>query len=352
MKILLVGFNLSGAMGDGFRYFLKNLPEYDNGKFDWYGLTIKECTEKYTLIQMLYVCYKKKNIKKLIQTCIQIKKYIEKIKPDKILILTPNLIFNSLIGILYNEKIIYLLHDPIPHEGESIFRKIVLKLQNGFMVRRAKKIVVASENLVNMISNKRIRKKTYVIELGLLNNLIYPEFQSYKKEIDILFFGRIEKYKGLDILVNALNELNKQGKMYTCEIIGKGNISEYILDANLNNIHIVNEYVSDKELAKKIAKSKVVVLPYRTATGTQTIQTAYYYFCPVIASNVGCFIDYVKNNQTGKIFQSGDYIDLAKKIQEIFEQNEYENYKLSITQLLESKFSEKRLCEKYYQLIQ
>ena len=30
MKILLVGFNLSDAMGDNFKYLVENLPKYDN----------------------------------------------------------------------------------------------------------------------------------------------------------------------------------------------------------------------------------------------------------------------------------------------------------------------------------
>ena len=67
----------------------------------------------------------------------------------------------------------------------------------------------------------------------------------------------------------------------------------------MKNIEFVNEYVSNRQLAEYIMTSRYVILPYRNATGTQTIQLANYYGKMVLATKVGCFTEYIKEGING-----------------------------------------------------
>lgn len=350
MKILLIGFNLSGAMGDNFRYLVENLPKYDGGKNKWFMLTTKSNVYRSDNVNAFCVDYNKHNLLSVVRNCFEIKKIVDRINPSIIFVATPNLVYNLLLATLYGEKIVYYLHDPIPHEGEKFMRKVLLTIQNKYVAAKAQDIVVASDNLIQTIKSQTYRMKTSVIELGLLDNMVYPQFKDNKKIVDILFFGRIEEYKGLDVLVKALYRLKEEQKCYSCKVIGKGDITPYEWDLKKLNVTIINDYITDKDLALELSQSKIVVLPYKNATGSQTIQLANYYHCPVIASDVGCFVDYIMDNKTGLLFHSGDEIELAETIKKMFDSNKYEDYAKNLDDWIEKKFSTQRICNKYYML--
>lgn len=350
MKILLVGFNLSGAMGDNFKYLVENLPKYDNRVNEWFVLTTKTNTYKSDNVDTYCLDYNKHNLFSIVKNCFEIKKIVDRINPSVIFITTPNLVYNLLLATLYGKRLVYYLHDPIPHEGEKFMRKALLTIQNKYVADKARDIIVASDNLMQTIKSKAIRIKTSVIELGLLDNLVYPQFKNNKKTVDMLFFGRIEEYKGLDVLVKALYRLKEEQKNYSYKVIGKGDITPYELDFKKLNVRVINNYISDKDLALELSQSKVVVLPYKNATGSQTIQAANYYYCPVIASDVGCFVDYIVDKKTGLLFHSGDEIGLAENIKKMLDDNNYKNYTKNLDDWLESKFSTRQICNKYYML--
>jgi glycosyltransferase involved in cell wall biosynthesis len=70
-------------------------------------------------------------------------------------------------------------------------------------------------------------------------------------------------------------------------------------------------------LARLIQRTKVAVFPYRDATGTQTIQSVYYYQRPVIVSAVGCFPEYVTDGVTGYVVPPCDAEALATAIRKV-----------------------------------
>lgn len=349
MKILMVGFNLSGAMGDGFKYFMNVLPKYDENN-EWYSITLEKFDEEIENVSIKKISYRK-SVFSLLRNLNILSNYIKKENFDRILVLTPNFLFNIFIGLTCKCPMYYFLHDPTPHEGEKFIRRNILKIQNFIMCDNAEKIVVASNNLINAVHSKKFRAKTVAIQLGLLENLCFKEIHNAdgEKETDILFFGRVEKYKGLDVLEKALHILNSKGMSIKCKIIGKGNIDECIQNRSL--FEICNEYISDFDLASEISRSKIVVLPYKMATGTQTIQVAYYYGCSVVVSDTGCFVDYVLNGQTGYIFKSMDETDLAQKLQMLLNNSKYISMKVNIENFLSDYFSEKHIAESYYDLM-
>lgn len=263
-------------------------------------------------------------------------------KYDKAIFLTQS-IFDFMFFPCFSENI-YLWHNPKQHpKSFSIKRfigKILFYIYDFFMLLFSNNIILASKNIEIPYFFKFFRQKFVYIPLPTLNKS-YPNNKRYnnsKKKYEILFFGTIVKYKGLDYLIS---ELELMSKKMNVAIIGKGEIEKEfpgLLEKIRNSKHeidFINRYISNKELASFISNSKVVTFPYKFANGTQTIQLCYKYNVPVITSKKGALEDYVKDNITGiKIdLNKGD---LKNSLNDIL--NNYDSY---INKLIKSDFTKK-----------
>lgn len=311
MKLLIISLCTTGVMREHFIEYAKKFSCY----FDTYCITNDNVTKEELLCkEVLNLSYKRQ--KKLSYFSIKklklIKKYIKYINPDRIIIFTPHPVNIPISLFIRKYNVIYQVHDPIPHSGTKFLDKLLLKLQHRIYYKISKIILVAGEDVKKQVlasTKLNIENKIRSIYFALLPSNIF-EISAETKDIDILFFGRIEYYKGLDILFNALEILDHN---INCYIVGKGDINKAYGDIKIpKNVNFDNNYVSDIELAKYIKRSKIIVLPYRDATGSMTVGISFYYGTPVIASNVGVFSEYVSNG--GIIFEKNNYKDLANKM--------------------------------------
>ena len=133
--------------------------------------------------------------------------------------------------------------------------------------------------------------------------------------IELLFFGFIRPYKGLDILFDALKILSDREVYLT--VIGEhwGNPSALIADsANFPNVELHLTYMNDAEAAEYFARADFVVLPYRSATPSAVASLAFHYDKPIIASRVAGLLDVVMEGQTGILVPPRDSKTLANVI--------------------------------------
>lgn len=233
------------------------------------------------------------------------KKLKSKYNIKKILIYPDNrLIYPILSFFLSNIEIICWIHDPILHSGDSTVGKINRFLNAKLLFKRVSKFIVSyslgKEELA--FKYKIDRKKIYSVNLPRMSSMEFENIkeQNIKIKYDFIFFGRIEEYKGIDLLINTLRKYQELNK-YRFLIVGTGNKSDFVKEniQSLSNIEFINKYVSDKQLAKYIKQSKYVILPYKDATGSQTIQIANYYDKLVLATKVGCFTEYIIERENG-----------------------------------------------------
>ncbi|MCQ2139358.1 MAG: glycosyltransferase [Bacteroidales bacterium] len=119
---------------------------------------------------------------------------------------------------------------------------------------------------------------------------------------NILFFGLIRKYKGLDILLKAFDGL---GEDYQLIIAGEpyGSFDEYqrIIDASPNKerIHLFPQYIKDSEVKKYFSAADVTVLPYRSATQSGISSVSYHFEVPMIVTSVGGLKETIGDRGTG-----------------------------------------------------
>lgn len=139
--------------------------------------------------------------------------------------------------------------------------------------------------------------------------------------IEFLFFGLVRPYKGLDILLEAFARSGRQDARLT--IVGefwRGEDETRALIERLgiaDRVDLVARFVTDAEAAEYFQRADVVVLPYRSVTGSGVIPTAYHYGRAVIASDLPGLADVVRDGETGWLVPADDVAALGDILAEV-----------------------------------
>ena len=139
-----------------------------------------------------------------------------------------------------------------------------------------------------------------------------------RRALELLFYGFVRPYKGLDILIEAMGQL--KGKDIQLTVAGEFWADEQKIRTRVTELGIEEQvdirprYHSDQETAQLFTRADVVVLPYRSATGSGVVPVAYHYNRPVIVARVGGLADVVRNDETGKVVEPENVDALAHAI--------------------------------------
>lgn len=283
-----------------------------------------------------------------------IRKELKKHKINKIFIFTEGEWFNIFLYLatlgLHINWYVYI-HDPVPHEGEQNRIKFVKKFISKTILKKSKKIFAsyngAKKELMecyDFIDEKNIN----INYLPRMQQMEFPSIKDKMKqmnsfEYDVIFFGRLEKYKGLDSLFESIEVLKRK---YSVElkllIVGSSGPEKVYVKKEMEKLKkskFIMEYLSSERLAEEISKSKMLVLPYRNATGVLGIQIANYYKKPVITSYVGCFKEYIITGENGISIKDLKPESLADNIYLLLNDKKYYNKIVSnIDRVLEDYF--------------
>lgn len=119
---------------------------------------------------------------------------------------------------------------------------------------------------------------------------------------NILFFGLIRTYKGLDILLEAFGKLDES---YQLIIAGEpyGSFERYqeIIDSlpNKDRIRMCLKYIKDSEVKDYFSAADLAVLPYRSATQSGISSVSYHFDVPMIVTDVGGLKETIGDRGTG-----------------------------------------------------
>lgn len=222
----------------------------------------------------------------------------------------------------------------IPHEKrffDTAFTRYFLKQCDSFVVMSQQvlqdlrtftnKPAVCTPHPIYNIYQPRIDKN----EARKLLNI--PEHEKI-----LLFFGFIRKYKGLDILLEALPHVKNEVKLL---LAGEfyGNQQHYLQKIEQlqlkNKIYLHTHFIPENQVHIYFSACDVVVQPYLSATQSGVSQVAYFFGKPMIVTDVGGLSEIVEHQKTGlvcpvtytkkeKIDLSKTAISLAKSIEEFF----------------------------------
>lgn len=201
-------------------------------------------------------------------------------------------------------KVVTIVHNAIPHEKSKLDR-----ILSNYFFKRTQHVVALSEAVKKDITNAYPSLPVSLIPhpnythfgTSLPTNEAREKLNLPQDKKILLFFGLIRSYKGLAILLQAMQKLNDD---YHLLIAGEAyeNWDKYesiILEHNLENrISLHLRYIPDEEVRYFFSASDCCVLPYTSATQSGIIAIAHAFHLPVIASDVGGlheFIDHEKN---------------------------------------------------------
>jgi glycosyltransferase involved in cell wall biosynthesis len=247
-------------------------------------------------------------------------KELSTFRPDVVHILNgegfPCSIALSIMAQVKRIPLVVTVHDPIPHPGN--FLELLNFRLSKFTLSNASRVHVHKSQQSREIVKKGVAaNKVAVIPHGNFASryLRYAD-KNIKKENIILFFGRIESYKGLDVLLNSIDTIPSKWKV---SIAGPGLITprqQIIISAHRERVELINRYLSDSEVCHLFQRSRILVLPYTQVTQSSLPSIGAAYGLMIVSSDLDGLKEEVCS-LGGVVFRSGSSEELASAITSI-----------------------------------
>jgi len=204
-------------------------------------------------------------------------------------------------------RLVFICHNVISHESNwwvSAITKKVLSLGDAYLVQ-------SEAEREAMQAWCEPQAKITVAEHPAYDTSAYPRMGrgEARKLLDIsgpvlLFFGFVRPYKGLDVLLRAMPEVLEA---CSCTLVVAGEIwgerQHYQQLAQSlgieQHVRFVDHYIAQTDVPTYFYASDIVILPYRSATGSGVVKLAYSFGRPVIVAEVGSLPDVVSQGLTG-----------------------------------------------------
>ena len=218
---------------------------------------------------------------------------------------------------------IVTIHDVVHHEGAKEREGVSLPLRNHIQrsVRtHAGAYIVHGRRLAGLLRDQDwyMGQPVHVIPHG---GLPYAAATApLPRTPTLLFFGRLEYYKGLDLLVEAAHFASARVPGLRIIVAGRG--PEGARCKNLVTTPDVfdwrTEFVPHEQTASLFAEASAVVLPYRDASQSGVVPMAFANGRAVIATDVGSLGEIVRNGRNGLIVGQVSPVAIAEAIVRMF----------------------------------
>ena len=206
--------------------------------------------------------------------------------------------------------VIAITDNDIPHEkrpGDKMFTKYFVNNCDGF-ITMSKSVLNDLSTFTSSLKKKFLPHPVY----NIFGDSVSKKEARVKLNIAendklILFFGFIRSYKGLDLLIEAMNE--PEMKELNVRLLIAGEFYEdskpyldRISELNGENRFILNtSFISKEDVKYYFCAADLVVQPYKSATQSGITQIAYYFGRPMLVTNVGGLAEIVADKRVGYV---------------------------------------------------
>ncbi len=226
-------------------------------------------------------------------------------------------------------KVVCIADNVIPHEhrpGDKQFTQYFIKPVDAF--------ITMSEQVQNDLY-QFTAKPSRLVAHPLYDNFgeaisktaARTKLNINQQEKIILFFGFIRKYKGLDILFNAMSDERIRKAGIKLLVAGEyyGNREEYEEQIDRLNISpqliLHTGFIPNNEVRYYLSAADFVIQPYRDATQSGVTPLAYHFEKPMLVTNVGGLPDLVPDGLAGLV-TTPDATAIATGILRLYELGE------------------------------
>lgn len=247
-------------------------------------------------------------------------------------ILFDGLVFNALIRVVAG-RYIYTVHNVLPHgkEHSSFYRRVyrwVYRIPHVLLVhtRRAQKQLMEEFNVP--------QEKVRLSSLGLNEEVPMTDLTpaEARQELGvkrtkkvILFFGKIDEYKGLDILLEAFEKVDVQeSRLLIAGAFRNDDHRERILEQlecspRKEDIELDERHIPNKEIETYFKAADVLCLPYRNIYQSGLLFLGSYFGLPIVATDVGELREFVEGDRLGVIAKIGSAEGIREALTEFFQ---------------------------------
>jgi glycosyltransferase involved in cell wall biosynthesis len=233
----------------------------------------------------------------------------------------------------------------------SPFYNFIIK----YLLKTSSNIIVTSPSLLdNSKSLQNYKSKVSVIPLSISSKYHNQEVISRQpvKPFKLLFVGKLRKYKGVDILIQSIKNIDVK-----LTIVGDGaelnSLTNLVKDLGLNNKVIFKKGLNDLQLAQEYRVADLFVLPsINEAEAFGVVQLeAMSFGLPVINTKLNSGVPFVSlHNLTGYTVVPCDVSELEKAITTIFSSDEIYKRFSSNAKLRSLKFTNEKMSNSYFNL--
>jgi len=229
-------------------------------------------------------------------------------------------------------KVVTIADNVVPHEkrfGDKPFTQYFVKPVDAFITMSEK-----VTNDLRTFTNKPAKQ------------IVHPLYDNFGEQVDkaaarehlainkneniILFFGFIRKYKGLDLLLQAMAVLkNTKHQTQNIQLLVAGEFYEdrKTYDDLIQQLNIADQlilrtdFIPDSEVKYYLSAADFVIQPYRNATQSGVTPLAYHFEKPMLVTNVGGLPGLVPNGKVGLVCEP-NAADIASHILKLYELGE------------------------------
>ena len=225
-------------------------------------------------------------------------------------------------------KVLAITDNVIPHEtrpGDAAFANYFINACNGF-VTMSKAVMKDLEKFTSTVHKKYLLHPLYTSFGEKLNKTDARKALELPTDKQlVLFFGLIRNYKGLDMLLDAMNELKSNasivlviaGEFYEDKQPYLDLIKKYGIE---NQVILHGKFIANEDVKLYFSAADLVALPYRSATQSGVTQVSFHFEVPTLVTNVGGLGEIIPDKVAGYVVESNGKA-IAEGIKDYFENN-------------------------------
>ena len=282
---------------------------------------------------------------------------LKKVKPDLIIVRYWLPLMGPCLGSILRiaksnnyTKVVCIADNVIPHEkrpGDKPFTQYFVKPIDAF-VTMSEKVMKDLTSFTNKPAKQVVHPLYDNFGEGIPKEEARKKLGLPENEKIILFFGFIRKYKGLDLLLEAMNDDRIRRSGIKLLVAGEFYEKREEYDALIEQLNIASQlllrtdFIADSEVRYYLSAADFVIQPYRNATQSGVTPLAYHFEKPMLVTNVGGLPDLVPDGKVG-IVTEADAKAIATGILSLYESGE--NYFLPNLREEKKKYSWNKLSE-------
>jgi glycosyltransferase involved in cell wall biosynthesis len=210
---------------------------------------------------------------------------------------------------------ICVVHDADAHPGD---RTAFAKVMTDRALRLADHVLVLSEFVANrLVSSGQVPRSK-------LSVLFHPDLgfgahsrlsrRRMSQPMRLLFLGRIMRYKGLPLFLDAVEILRSKGIAVDAGVFGEGKLGTCARRIAKLGVELINRWLSGPEISDIMSRFDVLVASHVEASQSGVVAAALGARMPVVVTPVGGLVEQVTNGITGLVADRADGFAIADAI--------------------------------------